>query len=511
MLALLALIGLSVYRYGNNWLNSDHSSEMVLSKLLSQENKLVTSSWKYSTEIRLVYQQIFMMPLFKLFDDWRMIRTITVLLNNILLVASYFFMMKQLKIAAKWTLLTSYFLLFPINAVYWDIVTFGGYYVFFLAMFFCCMGLFFRLLNGIGGKGAFVLFCIISIVLGTGGIRALMDIQVPLFIAGICAYRFSPAKKETSPPVLSIVSLVLCGVGFMVNIILHIFFQFHSYSGMNVSALREEFFQKLGSILFEFIAYFGYTENSKLLSPNGLFSLLSLALLGFLFVCAVRIVRRYYKTEKTSSGNILSSAEVFICLFFTVSSIFHIAIFQFLDGDITLRYFIPFLFLYIPVLAVIFKYTAKKLPPIKATSVSAFITMIVMVQGAIKFQEIVPADWTSARSGYIQYIEEHNLSYGFATFWNANVTTELSNGKIEMAGLNPDNIHTLHNWLSPTAYENPDYHKGKTFLLLTKDEAETYNKEPLLQGPPDYADDDFVVWRFPSATTIFNGLIVETK
>jgi hypothetical protein len=91
---ILAVSAWMAFVYGKRWLDSDMASEMILGNLLAKESKLVTSSWVYSTELRLVYQQLFYMPLFKLFDDWRTVRTITTLLNSIVMLTSYFFTMR---------------------------------------------------------------------------------------------------------------------------------------------------------------------------------------------------------------------------------------------------------------------------------------------------------------------------------------------------------------------------------------------------------------------------------
>jgi len=63
---LLGFVSIFSYQHGAQWLNSDHSSEMVLGKLLADENTFVSRNWYYSTEIRLIYQTIFIMSLFKL-------------------------------------------------------------------------------------------------------------------------------------------------------------------------------------------------------------------------------------------------------------------------------------------------------------------------------------------------------------------------------------------------------------------------------------------------------------
>ena len=191
--AILAITTYTNFVYGRQWIDSDMASEMILGNLLAKENKLVTSSWVYSTELRLVYQQLFYMPLFKLFDRWHLVMTITILLNHIALLASYFFMMRQFDVSRKTVLLTSLFLILPVSYRYWSIVLFGGYYVFFIAMFFCCIGLSAILLNFDGSitvkkrNTAFVFFALLSVTFGLGGVRGLMDIQVPMFITAVCA------------------------------------------------------------------------------------------------------------------------------------------------------------------------------------------------------------------------------------------------------------------------------------------------------------------------------------
>ena len=189
---IIVLIGYIVffsYQYGWQWLNSDHSSEMVLGKLLAHENAFVSRNWHYSTEIRLVYQTIFSMPLFKLFishENWALIRSLTIFFNNIILFLSYLFMAKQIKIQEKWIWITSIFLFMPISSGYWDIVIFGGYYIFFIAQLFCCLGLFIKLICNVGTVKTilpgFVLFTILSFVLGIQGIRSLLCITIPILL-----------------------------------------------------------------------------------------------------------------------------------------------------------------------------------------------------------------------------------------------------------------------------------------------------------------------------------------
>jgi hypothetical protein len=496
------------FAYGRQWLDSDMASEMVLGNILAKENKLVTSGWIYSTELRLVYQQLFYMPLFKLFSDWHLVRTITTLLNNIVLLASYLFMMRQFSVSKKTALLTSLFLLLPLSMSYWQIVLFGGYYVFFIAMFFCYLGLFAVLLYS-GGEKAFkkktnaavVSFVLLSLVLGIGGIRGLLDIQVPLFITALCVCFIGKSSGiKLRALFLSLTGLGLCAFGYLINAALHFFYRFLSHHGAFTIDLSDIFFQKLGNIIYNLMIFLGYTANARFISAQGVLNFCSLIFIFVVFYESVKIIRR-------GRINNISDANTSLALFFIVTIVYHIALFQILNEHPFSAHIMPSLVLYVPAVAVIFEFIKKNMPPIKARLLISGMAFVVLCAGTIRLYSLPEHDVTSYRKPSISYIEEHDLRFGFASFWNANIITELTNGRIEMFGLHYDDIRSKDIWLRPIAYENPDYHKGETFLLLTKDEWETYSGESILQRPPDYRDDNFVIFRFPSTGIIFNELI----
>jgi hypothetical protein len=503
-LCIAGILAVSVYMahvYGRQWIDSDMSSEMILGNLLAKENALVTSSWVYSTELRLVYQQLFYMPLFKLFDNWRLVRTITTMLNSIVLLASYFFMMKQFSISKKTVLFTSLFLILPVSMNYWQITLFGGYYVFFIAMFFCYLGLFAVLLNSGERKKtnvAFILFALLSFVLGAGGIRALMDIQVPIFITALyVCFAGKNTRLNSRPFLLGAAGLVLCSAGYAVNFLLHFFYNFLSHHGAIIIDLNGIFSQQLGNIIYGFMVFLGFTPNAKFMSPLGILSFASIMVVFLMFYWAVKIVIRHRADCK-------AGINVSFVLFFIVSTIYHIALFQIVDDDAT-SHLLPVRILYVPALAVIFESVKKNMPFKKARVFICGIAFVILASGLIRLCVLPGYDFNSRRKDSIAFLEENNLSFGFASFWNANVITELTNGRIEMLSLSPDSIHAVNSWLYITAYKDPGYRKGETFILLTKEEWR--QDEKLALRKPDYGDDNFVIFCYPSAVMVFDEIL----
>ena len=518
-LLLLGYTSYFSYKHGWQWINYDHSPEMVLGKLLADENTFVSRNWHYSTEIRLIYQTIFTMPLFKLlgrYENWALIRALTILLNNLTLILSYLYLAKQMKIQTKWICITSLFIILPISIVYWNIVLFGGYYTLFIAQLFCCLGLFIRLAGHSDTVkkplAAFILFTALSFALGLQGIRSLLNVHIPLLIA--CVYLYSrSARKKIFSLFLGCYGFIVCCIGFAANYLLHFWYSFSSFENKRLTNLWAEFLPKLGKSLVYLAGFFGLSSGSSLLSARGLFSIASIIGTFLLFWA----VFRSFRHNRIQNNSIDKPVEFqFITVFFIVSVIFNISVFIIVDEGVFDRYVIPFMVLYIPLAAVLFEYTEKIYGHLKRMALILGIVLFVFGQSYLNFQSLAVENTNSARKGYVKYLLDNQLEYGFSTFWNSNVTTELTNGKIEIAGLDPygldpgiNNRFRIWSWLGPMKYFNPSYHSGESFLLLTRTEWKLAQEtgRSFTQLQPDYEDSDFIVIRYPSAEIIYREVL----
>ena len=499
----LAAIGIFSYLRGWQWLESAHASEMVLARLLAQENTLLSANWRYSTELRLVNQTIFTMPLFKLLgrlENWALIRSMNIVLNNIVLILSYVFMMKQTRIHLKWILISCFFLILPLSYEYWNIVTFGGYYIFFMAKLFCCLGLFIKLCSNDdtiqSALPVFILFSMLSFVLGVHGIRALLAVHVPLLIAVIYLWsKMAPAKRL--PLFLGCYAFVLCCFGYLVSYLLSLRFSVYSYDTMRSEYLAN-YLQKLGLSLMNIAGFFGLLADVPLLSAQGLFSLAAIAG-AFILLWAL------YKLVRKEQGR-----QQFIPVFFAASLVFNIFVFVVTVSSITPRFFFPFMVLYIPLTALLFHHAEKAYGQLKRTAVVWGIILFLFGQGFLNFQSLAAKDINSIRKGHIQYLLDEGLEFGIAVFWNANVITELSNGKIDMAGLEHAtgragaNPFSIFGYLVQEKHYDPFHHLGESFLLLNRNEWDMYRHGQVFSGmQPDYQDEHFVVLRYESADVMY--------
>ena len=114
-LIFLMLVFLNIC-YQDHWLDSDMAAEMMFSRILSEEGHIfATPNWYYSTEFRFLYTHLLMGPLFRIFDDWQLIRGITNVVFYVLMLVSYFYFLKPLKVRKGLAAFTGCILLLPFS------------------------------------------------------------------------------------------------------------------------------------------------------------------------------------------------------------------------------------------------------------------------------------------------------------------------------------------------------------------------------------------------------------
>ena len=103
----------------------------------------------------------------------------------------------------------------------------------------------------------------------------------------------------------------------------------------------------------------------------------------------------------------------------------------------------------------------------------------------------VPNDLTI--QSVADWLVENGYTQGCATFWNSDVLTELSDGKIEMWTVNEMNELDTNQWLQETSHDT-QMPEGEFFIITTPDEytqnAETW-KLPALTDYLVYGDDNY--------------------
>ena len=165
-----------------NRLDADMASEQLLANLLAQEGGVMSTSWYYSTELRVLNTQLVMAPLFRLFTSWHTVRVVGSVVLILLYLAAWFWFGRSAKLKYS-GLLGAGLLVLPYGALYRQYVLEGLYYIPHIAISFVVLGCAVRILRGgrrLAPVAGMVLF---SFAAALGGPRQLFILNIPLTVA----------------------------------------------------------------------------------------------------------------------------------------------------------------------------------------------------------------------------------------------------------------------------------------------------------------------------------------
>ena len=501
--------------YLENWLDSDMAAEMMFSRLLSEEGKLfATTGWYYSTEFRFLYTHLIMGPLFRICNNWHLIRMITNVIFYLLLLLSYFYMMAELPAEKNRKVLGGAVLLLPFSETMMLHMHMGNTYMSHVIILFFYLGLFFRLAgNGKGKQGkkrsCYILFLWavylgLSVICGVSGVRYMLALQCPLVLASIwylaCSEAFGDLRRKISREkigavfcgerlrflVVSLAGAFGCVAGYGVNVLyVSRTYSFQTYESTNfIDVYQGVFLQRLQDAFGSLLMLFGYIPGKSVLSLRGVISLIAFLLLFLLGYAALKV-----RKER-------EAFRQFMVFLFYGSFLLNSFVFVFTNSTLVPRYYITTVILFIPL--TIF-YLEEEEKPLDRYMFVFLLAACLFLATAKTGLSMMGTDKNAEKKVIAQELVEEGYTFGYATYWNANILQELSGGKVEVANLHraDDGGFSLFQWSSMRRYYDPDYPRGKVFLLLTKEEEEALDKSGLLRtGEEAFRESGYVVYRY---------------
>ena len=523
LIILLALLSWDNFFASRARMNSDLASEMMLEKSLSETNHMFHSGWYYSTELRILNTLLVRAPLFKIFSDWTTVRTVGNALLFCFMLCSYLVLLKYLKVDLKFSLLTAAMLLCPFSRIWLDIMYEGAYYIPHVTITFFYLTLFLMVekagheANRIKKGGILAGYLLLSVILGMSGIRYMLNIQLPILMTSALLVLFNRNYQEIrekptaenfkkalkwKPTLYFLISLI--GVAatilgyFISERLLHNVFRFHSYANNKFKSFSDvPLLTQLSKLAEDLLGLLGYSQGVKLFSLQGIRNIAVLLLLLLFLLIFIKIV----------SSKTLSCEKRFTALFFISSFLISSATFVLLDSY-TSRYYIPVLAAAVPAAAIYLQEEEKKLDRI---FIGGGCIAAALIIGLLVWKEYAfdCRDNRNNREDVLAYLLDNDLTFGYATFWNGNVLTELSNGEVEVAGVSTINKDSIgyYQWLTFAKYHEPGYHEGKVFILLAKSELEAFQSTELSkEGELAYQDSGYTVYVFQDNQPIYSRI-----
>ncbi|MDO5378722.1 MAG: hypothetical protein Q4G52_10355 [Clostridia bacterium] len=441
ILVFIACLAISVgyyWAYGQHNLDSDISSEFVLAQLLNEEGRLLTDNWFYSTELRLVSPVPIYQLALLLFDSWHLARTVSIAILLCAVSASLMYMARGLGVSFTSALLCASAFVLPVTVYQSFTLVYGGFYTICVALTFVEIGLVLRMEKGRLREP--VLLVVLGFIGGLNGIRLIMICVAPLLAACAINFFLEVRRCERWKQALALPSARLLAGGLLcaaatfggnavnANVLADIY-TFEQFDETMLASLRPEMFTDQ---LMCLMAFFGYREDVLLLSREGVVSVLAV-LLPFMAGMAMMLLLRMN----------LSSCERLLALFMPVALLLGMLVNVLTMTDESDMFFPYHVSYYMPAaLLMVFsifwaldrfecKLRALRVLPMLAL-VGAFLA------GNAVYREIDMNTDETELENIAQYLLEEDCTQGYATYWNANVLTEITDGQIE--------VFTVDNW-----------------------------------------------------------------
>lgn len=477
-------------------LDSDMSSEMILAEQLAKEGKIMSDQWYYSTEIRVLSTQLIFTPLFQIFGagySWHKIRVLGTILCVIVLMISFYLLCRVLKI--RNIPYYAAFLLLPVSYEYFFFMFCNLLYLPYVVITFLTLGI---VLDGTrrsfkNRRTAIELLLLfgLSVGAGAGGFRELLVCYLPLFLAG-CILLWAEKVNEKHKWCIWIGTAFLGAcMGLIINItILSQKYSFWDFTGIIVQGFS---FSKLEQAVNAMLVNMGFQSYVELMSPEVLFK--EVFFCGwFLLVCCA-VVNILKKKE------IYTLEERFVTIFSLCNAVLMLGIYSFTDMKFEIRYFTLVTFMAIPLVAI---YLNKRKRNLVYDGI-----LIGLVIGSLgisaSYYENNTVNWAHPNEEFSEIsrlIVNYGYQNGYAGYWQANVLTEISDGKIEVWDYGDTSeglqIEKMNQWLQLKSHvEQPP--TGKVFVLLTSEQSKNTKWKV---KPEDsriiYQSDDFILYGFDS-------------
>lgn len=460
-LAFILLLVLNIC-WGQNWIDTDMAAEMVFSDLLGDTGHYIaTDNWYYSTEFRILYTQLLFVPLLRIIHSWAAVRVITNMITYVILVLSYFFMMKGYE--KKYVVLSSAVLLLPISEAIAQHVQMGNTYMPHMILMFLSVGLV-RKLDREESKNLrilwWILLIVLSIICGASGVRYFLIIYAPLIITaflrsyvkyGIKEGALKNWRGDLGMMKIAVFSSAAAFAGYLYNsIIIRKTYQFTTYETLSFATINHGiWYERVASVFGCLLEIFGYIPGGSVLSLRGVVTMAAFVMIFLMYILVKRTSEDVFggsaSIGRDDPYTVEDTADMFFIHYFAAGFATMAFFLVFTDTTLTPRYFSTCIYMALPVLVIWLTREGEE----AVRQVFMIVLALCLMLSTLKISySMATTDKNAARREVAEYLMSDPLKFGscgYSLFADSNVLMELSDGKLTVTALTED-LSDIFRW-----------------------------------------------------------------
>jgi len=435
--------------YGQHNLDSDISSEFVLAQLLNEEGRVfLTDSWFHSTELRVVSPVPVYQLALSLFSDWHMARTVSIAVLLVGVMLSMIYMLRGVGAPMCSAMLCAAAVILPITEYNSFTLVYGGFYTVCVMLTFVEIGLVARLGNSRGIRCLLqvLLLTVLSVYGGLNGVRMMMICNVPLLLACLITFFLEARSCDSTKMALSKVSFrmllaaFLCMAaayaGYRINTdVFALTYDFQQYGETMIRPMTANMFTDQ---IMSLMRFFGYRNDAMLLSMEGIVSVFAVVLpIAGLAAIIVLLSMKLEQRERMLGVFILTALLLGILL--------NVLTLEKADLPYTVSYYMPAAILIVYALFWVFDRFECRLAWLRTLPMLVLVGMFLMGNAVYRDKEF--QTYNTELEEIADCLLDEAAYEGYATFWNANVLTEIASGELEAFSVVDWETGTINEWL----------------------------------------------------------------
>ncbi len=482
VLTFLVPIGLFIVflvwlvKYGSYLTDSDTASELIIAKVLSRQGKLFTKDMYYSTALRVVNQQLIFAPLFWVFSSWYVVKVVGIALHLVVLCASAVLVARAVGLNWRYCSVLCSCLMLPMSKMYLYMSMYGLWYSCYATTILLTVGVVLYCLREQSRLKVYIyyaLICLLALLNGFEGIRMLFLLYVPFFIAALilfCGGRtdrkllsYSGRGGEGDMMIGALLLIFAAGLGYVVNAgLLSKLYTFRTWSSEEYTKFNID---KLITMLNGFLDNIGLTTERPLISEALFRNGVCFTLTGGMVLSVRHILRK-------DSFSFIQKA---LPVFFVTALSFFALVTSFASMGVSGGYILPIM----PVLFIVILQAVQDIRKSKLVKFLLAAFFVVFTTCGTASYNFYKTDLNADRRLIVKAALNQGCQAGYASYWNADVMAELSNGKLDMyswtdtlftkPGQDLDDVDDIYPWLQEVRHstERP---QGKVFCAFENGE-----------------------------------------
>ena len=350
----------------------------------------------------------------------------------------------------------------------------------------------------------FILILIIEAMANSSEIRSLLIFGIPAVIAyGIFSFvenhhDIKSVWDDSGTRTILFVLMIGCVVSFLSYIA---FGHFTGFSGTTESMVvlpSIDYCQSILDFITDLFSMHGNLISVALLSVNGIFRCINTVVCILIYCVVPYLAIKQYQNYESLYARFM----IVFCL--TSNAVYSFVAILVGGASITDRYLVPVYNNAVILTAIVFSGLLRKQGKlIKRSALFCILSYSLLCNGLYLYNQknnILSRGYGSFAQGTVkvaEQLEEKGLQYGYATFYNAEEYSALTNNRVQVHNvvIEEDVIKPFY-WLTVDRYYDPSNYIGETFLMVSDDELQRFAPEGISKSYLGDVKDTFEIGGF---------------